>query len=417
MPDPAAVGEDGRVAETMSHTRHWRAGVVQDVAPPGVHDLRLGYLEPALLPVALLRDAHARALAEYGAAALSYGDNRGALPLREALADRAARADRAGGAHGDPCTPAHVLLTAGTSQALYLLATSLAAPGDAVLVERTSYDFGRKILTDCGLVVRAVDEDGAGMRPDDLDRVLESRRAERHRVAFVCLNPTFHNPTGRVVPLARRRELLAVASGHGVPVVEDDAYAELAFDGTDPPLSLAALAGYRAVVRLCTVSKTLGPGLRLGWMLADPAIADRLVGHGMFVSGGALNHTASLALAVLLRGGGYDRHVAELRSGLRARRDALAGGLREHLDGRMPIDTPGGGFFLWLRDGGGRTEPDLAGAAAQAGVRIAAGSRFGSIPQASARLAFSFNPPQRLAGAARRLAAAWNAVPAAASRP
>ncbi|MEU0483769.1 aminotransferase class I/II-fold pyridoxal phosphate-dependent enzyme [Streptosporangium sp. NPDC006013] len=388
-------------AGPLSHARSWRAGVVQSLPPPGVFDLGPGYLEPGLLPVDLLGAAYARALEEYGSAALGYGDDRGALDLRAALAERTAQAD------GIACGPGNVLVTAGISQALQLLATTLADPGDVVLVEETCYDLGRLILTDCGMRLREVRSDSGGMDPDALREALAEERA-----AFVYLNPTFHNPTGRVVPVARRRELLSVASRHGTPVVEDDAYAELHLGEAPAPPSMAGLASYHGVIRLRTFSKTLAPGLRLGWLLAGPETVDRLAGHGLFRSGGCLNHTAALAVAALVRAGDYDRHLDWLRARLRERRDTLVDTLLANLDDGFELDRPDGGFFVWLRARHRQREPDLLGAASGAGVEVAAGSRFGGTARPAIRLAYSFNSPSRLAFAARRLATAWNALPA-----
>lgn len=393
---------DHEVTDTLSHQRCWLPGVVQQVSPAGVVDLGPGYLEPALLPVRLLRDAYARALAEFGSAALSYGDDRGALVVRSLIAQRVSNTD------DSPCGPEHVLVTAGTSHALHLIATSLATPGDVVLVDQFGYDLGRKILTDCGLRTRAVAADSAGMDPQALRDTLTAERGRR--VAFVLLNPTFHNPTGVVVPDERRRELLAVAERHGLLVVEDDAYAEVDLAGLGTPRSMAGLAGYRGVIRLGTFSKTLAPGLRLGWLVGAPAMINRFAGHGLFHSGGSANHVASLAVASLLRDGDYDRHLAKLRVALRSRRDALAGTLRAGLGDEVEFDTPAGGYFLWLRFRAREDEARLLGAAKAVGVEVAAGSRFGGSPRQSVRLAYSFNSPSRLALAARLLAGSWRAA-------
>ncbi|MFG1681413.1 aminotransferase class I/II-fold pyridoxal phosphate-dependent enzyme [Nonomuraea sp. NPDC049269] len=389
------MAEPEELAGPLSHRRRWYPDVVQDVAPPRMFDLGPGYLDPALLPVDLLRAAYADALAEFGSAALSYGHNAGALPLRTILAERADHL----------CTPDHIVVTAGTSHALYLIATILGGPGDVALVEEVGYDLGRAILADCGLRPRAVEMDASGMVPEALDRALADRDG---RPAFVYLSPTFHNPTGLLVPGERRRELIRVAAEHGVPLVEDDAYAELALDRAATRDSLGALSGYRGVIRLCSFSKSVAPGLRLGWLATDPETAARIQGHAVFDSGGSPNHLASLAVTHLLSSGAYDRQLSWLRARLRARRDALADTLRAHLPEEIRFDRPAGGFFLWLRSYGQQDEPALLAAAQEAGVRVLAGSRFGRSAQPSIRLAYSFNSPARLAAAALRLAAAWN---------
>ncbi|MFI7416476.1 aminotransferase class I/II-fold pyridoxal phosphate-dependent enzyme [Nonomuraea sp. NPDC049684] len=475
--DVAAVASPaGGRAGPGSHGLRWEAGVVQSVVPPGTTDLGPGYLGPGLLPVDLLAEAYAEAMATYGAAALAYGDDRGALALRTTLARRACGAPEPRGSYaprgssapggfpepggfsapggfpapgrfpeqggssggsgsaatvgssglgdnpgpggssgaGGSCGPDGVLITAGTSQALHLLATTLARPGDAVLVEDSCYDLGRLILTDCGLRTYGVPGDASGMDPQALDAALT-----RTRPAFVYLNPTFHNPTGRVVPLARRRELLAVARRHATTIVEDDAYADLRLDGGAGPPALACLDGHQGVIRLGTFSKSLAPGLRLGWLTAEPAMADRLAVHGVLQSGGCPNHTTSLAVATLLERGHYDRHLLWLRERLRERRDALVDAFTARLDGGFALDRPAGGLFVWVR--ADRPEAGLLAAARRAGVLVAAGSRFTSASGSTAsrgrgtagavRLAYGLNTPDQLAAAAKRLAAAWNAIP------
>ncbi|MFJ8755086.1 aminotransferase class I/II-fold pyridoxal phosphate-dependent enzyme [Streptomyces sp. NPDC102441] len=375
----------------LPHARWWRAGVVQAVSPPGVIDLGPGYLEPGLLPVDEVLPLYAEALTEFGPAALGYGANAGADPLRALLAAR----------HG--CAAEEIMVTAGTSQALTLLCTVLGRPGRSVVVERTCYDLGRSIMTDHGLRLREVDADGEGVRPRSLDRALSLG----DDVAFVYLTPTFHNPTGTVAGEQRRRELLAVAARHGVPIVEDDAYGELNLDRPAPPPSLAALAGRRGVIRLGSFAKTLGPGLRLGWLEAEPGVVGTLTGRGQLVSGGSLNHLTSLAVAMLMGDGRYDLRLSWLRDQLRLRRDTLVAALRAGLGDSVTVDRPAGGYFVWLAFDPRRSEASLLDAAGRAGVAVAPGSRFGSAAGTHLRLAYSLNSPDRLADAAVRLATAW----------
>ncbi|MFI9555140.1 PLP-dependent aminotransferase family protein [Nonomuraea endophytica] len=363
---------------------YWRTGIVQDVAPPGITDLAPGYLDPALLPVDLLAAAYDKAFSRYGPAALSYGENQGVQPLREALAERAG------------CGPEHILITAGTSHALHMLATTLAEPGDVVLCEPTAYDYGKQIFTDRGLRLAPFAADDAGPEPDALAAAIRRHRAVGRRIAFAYLIPTFHNPTGRLVGEERRLALLDVAREHDVLVVEDDAYAELCLDELAMPKPMAALAGYEGVVRLCSFAKTLGPGLRLGWMLAAPAMVASAAASGLLSSGGGLNHLASLAVTTLIEDGGYDARLTMLRKELGARRDALVKGLGTACFARPPH----GGFFLWVR---GASEEHMLAAAARAKIRVAAGSRFGRPPTPAVRLSYSFNPPDTLFQAGRRL--------------
>jgi enduracididine biosynthesis enzyme MppQ len=393
-----ALAVRGSAADPAAHVRRWLPGVVQTTSPPCTIDLGPGYLEPALLPVGAVRDACAEALEEFGAAALSYGHDPGVDLLRELLAGRATAADRT------PCRAANVLLTAGTSQALHLLATTFARPGDVALTEDVGYDLGHRILVDCGLRPVRVPGDVEGPLPDAFELLLE----RGPRPALFYVNPTHHNPLGRVVPLARRRALVEIAARYRLLVIEDDAYSELGFDDEPLPPSLAALAGYRGAVRLGTFSKTLGPGLRLGWLLADPSVVTVLVGHGLLRSGGSLNHLASLTAAVLLRDGRYDERLIDLRTQLRARRDALVDALAAYLGERVGFRRPAGGYFLWLRLPLEMNEATALQAAARAGVAVAPGSRFGPTRRPCVRLAYSAAPPALLRTSVQRLADGWS---------
>lgn len=392
------------LAGPLSHSCQWTGDVVQGGDSVHPWNLGPGYLQQELLPVDLLREAYWVALADYGSAALGYGADNGAREVRESLAARAEADD------GVPCGADQVVLTAGTTQALYLICTALAGPGSVVLVDETSYDIGTRLFEECGLLVRPVASDAAGMDPAALEATIRAVRSEGRRAGFVYLNPTFHNPTGVVLPGPRRLELAEAARRAGVLLVEDDAYRELGFDEPELPASVAALADYQGALRLGSFSKTLGPGLRLGWLITNAELAGRLHSLGVFASGGCLNHTTSLAVGTLLADS-YDRQLRWLRGELRRRRDALAGVLREQLPAGVSFDLPAGGFFLWLRvatDVADDVADDvLVTAAAEAGVEVAAGSRFGS-RRPAIRLAYSFNCPERLAEAGHRLAAAWS---------
>jgi DNA-binding transcriptional MocR family regulator len=169
---------------------------------------------------------------------------------------------------------------------------------------------------------------------------------------------------------------------------------------------VAGLAEYRGVVRLGTFSKSLAPGLRLGWLATDAATAKGFAESAAFSSGGGLNHLAAVAVAGLLESGAYDDHVTWLRDQLRRRRDALVSTLRAHLPPEFRFTTPDGGFFLWITLPDGVTEEAAVAAAARAGAPVLPGSRFGRGSNTAIRLSWSFHGPDRLAEGARRLARA-----------
>lgn len=375
----------------------WTPGISQFVHRPGILDLGPGYLDPSLLPVDALRDGLDAATSAHGPDVLGYGANAGPLPLRVLLAGVLSRWD------GSTYGPEHVVITGGTSQMLDHLTGTLAAPGDVVLAEEPSYNWGCGIFREHGLHVARLAGDETGVDPDAMERRLhEARRASR-RVAFVYVIPTFHNPTGRLMSRERRLRLVEVAHAHGVPIVEDNAYRDITFDGAPPP-SLLALAGQRGVVQLSSFSKCLGPGLRLGWLAADAGTVERLEGSHLLTSGGCLNHLVALSVLSLIESGWFERHVAELRRALAARRDALVAGLREHLPAGFRFDVPRGGFFVWVQLPAGVDELALRAAAERRGVSFALGSAFEPPPGAGAvRLCFSLHPPEALRTAAERL--------------
>lgn len=155
-----------------------------------------------------------------------------------------------------------------------------------------------------------------------------ARRGQRARLLYFV--PTHHNPTGVCLSLERRRALAMIAARHGILLVEDDVYRELSYGDPAPP-SVWSLAPPGTVARIGSFSKSLAPGLRLGYLTADSSLAQRLIGSGLLDSGGGLNPFVALTVAEVCASGDFDATVAHLRSTYRARRDALAGGLREHL--------------------------------------------------------------------------------------
>lgn len=377
------------------------ADIVQHVAPIGFLDLGPGYLDPELVPTDTIGRAYSAALARYGDTALAYGHNQGALPYRAALARHLTRTD------AEPWTPAHLLTTSGTSQALDTLASAFSRPGDVVLTEATTYDLALNIFRDRGLTVSPVTCDADGPDPEAMERAVDLVRASGRRVAFAYLIPTFHNPTARLIPTARRIDLVVAARRQNLLIVEDDAYADLFLDGTEAPPSLTALATWDGVLRLGTFSKTLAPGLRLGWLGGSPALCRRLADRGVAHSGGSPSHLTALAVAELMQDGGYVEHLERLRPRLAHRRDALSALLRERLRHDFTLRPVQGGLFTWVELPPWLLEQEAVARASAAGVLVQPGSRFGS-REPAIRLAHCAHPPTRLRSAAAGLAGVWN---------
>lgn len=324
----------------MARSRPDDLPVVQFRAREGLIDLGWGHPHPAALPTDAWADAAAGAVRRYGAAALSYGHSAGPGPLIEWLCERLGRVD------GYPPAPAQVFVTAGASHALELVVTAVCRPGDTVLVDAPTYHLALRIIGDHGVEVVAAPTDAAGIDPAATADLVRLLRRQGRRVPMLYLVPTFNNPTGHCLPPDRRTALVAAAHRLDVLIVEDDTYRELAYDGP-APTSLFASAGGAPVARIGSFSKTVAPGLRLGWLTADPRLVTTLSNRGYVDSGGGVNHATALAMAEFAGQGGYDGHLAGLLTRYRRQRDALVAAVRRHLPG-AGLTVPAGGWFLWL---------------------------------------------------------------------
>ena len=368
---------------------------------PGVIDLAWGHPGADLLPVELLRDAFGRAIERYGPQALSYGADPGPGPFLDWLATGLASVD------GRAPLASELLVTAGASHALDLVCGLLAEPGDVCLVPTPTYHLALGIIRDHGLAIEPVACDADGVLVDSVTEVVARVRRGGRRPRLLYVVPTFGNPSGITLSLERRRQLVQRCAADGVLIVEDDVYRELAFDGS-PPVSMWSLGAPGSVVRLGSFSKTLAPGLRLGYLAADARTVERLAAGGLLDSGGGIGHLPALAVAELGASGAYDANLAHLRNALAARRDALVAGLREHVPGGSFL-RPHGGYFLWLRLPEGATAAEVLTRAASHGVGALPGDVFavGTAPQSDVlRLSFSLYLPDQLVEATRRLGAA-----------
>ena len=378
----------------------------QNTLRDDVVEFTFGEPDPALLPVELVRAAADRVLAETGPGALAYGQPQGPPELRAQIARRIEAQEGA-------AVPAdQILVSGGNSQALDLVLTALTAPGDVVLVESPTYNLALGTLRDHPVEVVGVPLGGQGLDVDALERTLARLSTAGTRARLLYTIPTFHNPSGVCLAPERRRRLLELARQWDLTLVEDDVYRELAYDGPAPS-SLWSVDPEAPVVRLGSFSKSLAPGLRVGWINARRDIVERLSGSGVLDSGGCPSQFAASLVAELLHGDSYEAHVAGLRRAYASRRDALAAALRDQLPAGCRFTVPAGGFFLWLTlpDGVGATE--LLPLAESHGVAFAPGARFCSDgDDHSLRLAFSLYGESTLAEGARRLGAALRAAQA-----
>jgi 2-aminoadipate transaminase len=363
---------------------------------PGVISFAGGLPAPELFDVAGLRAAFAAVLeSEAGARALQYSTTEGNPALRAAIADRLS-------SRGVSTGVDDLLITSGSQQALTLVATLLLEPGDRVLVEEPSYLAALQCfqLAQAECVPVPCDEDG--LIPEALEPLIV-----QHRPKLLYTVPTFHNPTGRTLPLERRRRLVALADRTGVWVVEDDPYGELRYAG-EPVPALASMAEADArVLSVSTLSKTVAPGLRLGWVRAPRSLLRPLT----IAKQAADLHSSTIdqaAAAVWLAATDLDAHVAGLRAAYGARRDALLNGLAAALPPGSTHNWPEGGMFVWARLPEGWDAAALLPRALEREVAYVPGEHFFSGPpdRASLRLSFTTHQPDEIAHGLDRLAEA-----------
>ena len=371
--------------------------------PNGVIDLGWGHPSPRLHPTDALAAAAQSVLGNQSAVPLQYGAVQGFGPLLESLA--AYLSEQA--AYGGEVSPASLFLTAGASQAIDLATTLFARPGDTVIVEEPTYYLIEQIFVDHGLNVVGAPTDADGLDTDALADRLAAGGIPRPRLLYTI--PTYQNPNGSVLPLARRRRLIELARRYGFVVLADEVY-QLLHYGPPPPPPMAMLddAGGDSggsVISLGSFSKILSPGLRLGWVHAAPDVIRRFVDSGVAASGGGLNHFAATLAHAALELGLLPENVANLRRVYGQRHDDVADILRAELGDAVEFTPPGGGYFYWLtlRDGV-NTDARLP-AAREAGVSYRPGTAFsaaGGFTNAL-RISFSLYETDELAEGIRRL--------------
>jgi DNA-binding transcriptional MocR family regulator len=364
-----------------------------------VVNLLSGHPPAAALPVESWGAAGLASARRYGDAPLGYGPPTGPAPLVEWLCDRLSRTD------ARAPRPDEVFVTGGASHALDLVCAALVRPGDTVLVDAPTYFLAFGIFADYTTDVRPLASDENGVDPDATEALIRLLHGSGQRVALLYLVPTYNNPTGRSLAGERRAALVAMARRHGVVVVEDDTYRELAYDGAPPP-SLWSLSGAGEVVRVGSFSKTVAPGLRLGFLTGQPSFVDSLAARGYVRSGGGVNHATALTMAQFCASGVYLDHLAGVVALYREQRDHLVSAVRAHLPG-LAFDEPHGGWFLWLTLPDGADSVDLLPRAEAGGVRYLPGPHcfVDGGGGRHLRLSFSLLAPDAMTEGVRRLAA------------
>lgn len=289
-----------------------------------------------LFPIREFREACEYVLTTNGGKALQYGASEGYTPLREYLSEKMKK-------YGVPAEVENVVITNGSQQALDLLGRIFLDKGDVVVTERPTYLGALQAWQAYEPQFAPVPLDDDGMCVDQLEGVL---KAHQGKVKFIYVLPNFHNPAGTTLPLDRRVELVRLAAKYGVPIVEDDPYGELRFEGED--ITPIETLHKENVIYLSTFSKTLAPGIRIGWVSAPSKIVSKLVQAKQ----GADLHTGVFVQMVafdICSRGLLRNHVRKVREAYRERRDAMLQAMEEHFPSGVTWTRPQGGLFLWAR--------------------------------------------------------------------
>ena len=353
-----------------------------------------------LFPIDEFQAAATRVLYEHGAGGLQYSTTEGERSLREMIARHTAR-------YGISVTPDNVLITSGSQQALDLVGKVFLNPGDHVLVERPTYVGALQAWSSYQAEYLTVPVDEDGMRTDELDTAL------RGGPKFIYALPNFQNPTGVTLSLERRKELIRLADVHGVPILEDDPYGQLRYEGQHLPPLVSLDAEYRGlpgagysgnVIYLSTFSKTLAPGLRLGWIVGPPDVIQRLAQAKQGVDLHTSSFTQLLAFEVA-RSGFLDSHVRLLRRAYIERRDAMLSAMTASFPPTVHWTKPKGGLFVWATMPEGVDATEVLKRALAEKVAFVPGSAFfadGS-GRNTMRLNFTHRRPHEIAEGIARL--------------
>ena len=352
---------------------------------PGIISFAGGFPDPAMFDVEGIKEAANKALTEEPGAALQYGATEGYQPLREQLS---AFMDT----KGATVAANELIVTTGSQQALDLLGKTMISPGDKVIVEGPTFLATIQCFRLYGAELVSAPVDADGVMTDELEKLMAE-----HKPKFVYLIPTFGNPSGALLSLERRKKVLELAVKYHTLVVEDDPYGDLYF-GEAPPPSLLALSdsvpGSRDLIAYCgSMSKVLSPGLRVGWMIAQPALLANATMCKQFSDA----HTSTFAQATAaqyLKAGRMPATLGNVRKVYAERAKAMGEALKRELGDAAEFTQPQGGLFFWARltgKGGKLLDAgEFAKRAIEQGVAFVPGAPFYAVNPDMATFRLSF---------------------------
>ncbi|TMW71302.1 PLP-dependent aminotransferase family protein [Alteribacter natronophilus] len=353
-------------------------------------DIQLGKSElaPALFPAAEIRDILHKRAAQL--TSLSYEDPKGNRELREAVSSHLAKKQIS-------VSPDSILIVSGALQALQLISIGLLSTGSTVYLERPSYLLSLSVFQSAHLRLTGLKGDEEGLVPEELEkRLIPGENAALYTI------PTFHNPTGTLMNGNRRRTIMEICRNGEIPIIEDDVYGDLWIDDPPPPpLKSGDESGN--VLYLGSLSKTLGPGLRIGWLAGPESVIDRLSDLKMQTDYGS-SSLSQVVAADWLTGTKHEEHMKKVRLELKARRDTAVAALNEYAGDLADWQVPAGGLFIWVRFRTPLYQKRLFEKALDAGLLLNPGTIYSKHATRHVRLSYGYASLREIREGIRRVA-------------
>ncbi len=268
----------------------------------------------------------------------------------------------------------NVLITSGGQQAFHLIAQCLLQPGDGIAIESPSYLYSLRLFTSAGIRLYPIPVDHDGLIPEKIEELYY-----KNKIRMVFTNPTYQNPTGTVLSESRRRKLVRVCEKLRIPLIEDDPYRELHFnDSYKLPQSLLSLTRKaQSIIHIGSVSKTIAPGFRIGWLIGPSSIIERLADAKKQMDLGTSMLTQKI-MATYLLSDDNKLNKTKLIEMLTSRRNAMIQALNQYLKGRAEWKNPEGGYFVWLHVATNLTDKELVEKGIKKGLLLFPGSLYGA---------------------------------------
>ncbi|HJA47179.1 MAG TPA: PLP-dependent aminotransferase family protein [Candidatus Limosilactobacillus excrementigallinarum] len=366
--------------------------ILKVAASPNVISFAGGLPAPELFPTSQLQQATDRVYQTSAESALQYSNSNGFRRLREILAQRMAR-------RGVSCDADNIAITTGSQQSIDLISKMFINRGDTILVEKPTYMSALDVFNTYGANIVGVEMDDEGLRMDALEQALKNHPEAK----FLYTVPTFQNPTGRTLPVDRRQRMVELARQYDIVIIEDDPYGQLRFAG-DPVPAVKSFDSDGRVFYLSTFSKTLTPGLRTGWVVADPAF----IKHFTVIKQSADLHTDNVAqqvIAEFLADFNIDEHIAKIRQVYRQREQLMIEQIQKHFPTGVKYTNPDGGLFIWVEIPGNINTQDLFDQCIKNNVAFVPGEPFypGEPESGTFRLNFSNMSEEKIKDGIQRL--------------